>query len=167
MSETAKVENLWGNLPVEDVRTPHVILREQASILTKATDGLLVGKVIKEKFKNIQLPSSGLIGHLKTSVSQETQDKYSFISRLEITVPSINNYSISIVQIDYPLKMYPLRIRSSITDEYQYKECQTESEFNERLAKILSSADVKRIIAGLLTEIRADAKQDIEVDRES
>ena len=162
MSEAAKIKNLWGDLPVEEFRTPHVLLREQAAILTEATDGLLVGKVIKEKFNkkfnNIYLTPSKDVRIKFTE--EDLQDKYTFTSRLEIIVPSINNYSISIAQIDYPLKMYPLRIMSTVTDDYQYHACKTEDELNKQLAEILSSSEVKRIIAGLLTEIRAEKESE-------
>jgi len=167
MSEAAKVKNLWGDLPVEEFRTPHVMLREQASILTEATNGLLVGTVVKEKFENTPLkdtssPSYAIKRVLATpEILKQLQPKeieYVFTSRLEIIVPSINNYSISIVQIDYPLKMYPLKILSTVTDDYRYQKCETEEEFNQKLEEILSSSDVKKIIAGLLTEIRADAE---------
>ncbi len=158
MSEAAKIKNLWGDLPVEEFRTPHVVLREQAAILTEATDGLLVGKVIKEKFNNILFTPSKDVRIEFTG--EDLPDKYTFTSRLEIIVPSINNYSISIAQIDYPLKMYPLRIMSTVTDDYQYHACKTEDELNKQLAEILSSSEVKRIIAGLLTEIRAEKESE-------
>ncbi|MEL6929753.1 MAG: hypothetical protein AAFO95_14080, partial [Cyanobacteria bacterium J06600_6] len=74
-------------------------------------------------------------------------------------VPSFNNYSISIVQMDYPLEMYPLRIINLVTDNYRFEKCESESELNQKLAAILSSGEVRRIIAGLLTEIRADEKE--------
>jgi len=57
MNEVNKIKNLWGDLPVEDVRTPHVVLREQASVLTEVTEGKLVGKVVKEGFKDIHRAS--------------------------------------------------------------------------------------------------------------
>lgn len=161
MSEAAKVKNLWGDLPVEEFRTPHVMLREQASILTEATNGLLVGTVVKEKFTKIPFTSPKYVTLKMLEDLQEKHDKqnkYTWTSRLEIIVPSINNYSISIVQIDYPLKMYPLKILSTVTDDYRYQKCETEEEFNQKLEEILSSSDVKKIIAGLLTEIRADAE---------
>ena len=36
MSNTANIKNLWGDLPVEKtIRTPYVIFKEQASLLTE------------------------------------------------------------------------------------------------------------------------------------
>jgi hypothetical protein len=44
---TTEPENLWGPLPLDtDLRPPIAILREQASMLTKASRGLLVGDIV-------------------------------------------------------------------------------------------------------------------------
>ena len=193
MNEISKINNLWGDLPVEDVRTPHVVLREQASILTEATEGKLLGTVTKTKYKGVldadvtdtfyaiskmleevlkEPGSRKRIEELfnkqkvltpkildKLDKSGQKQIEYAFTSNLKIVVPSFNNYEISIVQIDYPLEMYPLKIMNLVTDDYRFEKCETESELNQKLAAILSSAEVRRIVAGLLTEIRADEKE--------
>lgn len=126
-----KIKNLWGNLPLEDnIRTPYVILKEQASLLTESTNGLLVGEVSQEAAPD----NSGLI------------------STLEILVPSLNNYSISILSIERPIMLYPAKVIGIIKDSSQ--ECQTEEELERALAKILSGQPVKRIISGLLAEIK-------------
>ena len=157
-----KIDNLWGDLPVEDFRTPHVVLREQASILTEKTEGKLVGNVVKGKFSSVSYPTinaelSGVTPKMSNKL-KDKRNKYALTSRLEIVVPSINNYSISIVEIDCPLEMYPSRIMNLVIDDYQYQECRTEVELKQALAEILSSDRVRKIIAGLLTEIRADVK---------
>lgn len=140
MSNKHKIKNLWGDLPVEDnIRTPYVILKEQASILTEATNGLLVGNVKKETFSN----ESGDSG---------------FECTLEITVPSINNYSISIVGISYPITLYPSQIYNRVTRD-KVKDCQTEEDLDKNLEEILSSDQVKRVILGLLSEVRLDAAE--------
>ena len=132
MSE-AKVKNLWGDLPIEDnVRTPYIILKEQASILTKATNGLLIGEVTKRRV-NVNKTECDLI----------------------IKVPSINNYTISIVDITYPVTIYPLHIKSDFT-KHTLTECKTEEELENALHNRLSSEEVRRIISGLLSEVRAD-----------
>lgn len=136
MNQIPKIKNLWGDLPLEDnIRTPYVILKEQASLLTEATNGLLIGTVSRRKY------------------SMKSQDGLECI--LEIKVPSINNYSIAIVAIWYPITLYPSIITSLVTDDKE-KECHTEEEMDQVLGKILSSKGVKRIISGLLTEVRLD-----------
>lgn len=139
MSQTSKIKNLWGDLPVEEaIRTPYVILKEQASILTEATNGLLIGNVRKESFDS-DLGSSCL---------------------LRITVPSMENYSVSIVRIRYPKIIYPSEVFNLITDSVSVNsmKCHTEEELDIVLGKILSSKEAGRIISGLLSEVRADAE---------
>ena len=132
MSET-KIKNLWGDLPIEDnVRTPYIILKEQASILTKATNGLLIGEVTKRRLAGDYTECN-----------------------LIIKVPSINNYTISIVNMIYPAIIYPLKVKGDFTKNIA-AECNTEEELENVLHKILSSAEVKRIVSGLLSEVRAD-----------
>ena len=133
MSNTTK--NLWGDIPVkETVRTPYTLLKEQASELTKATQNQLVGEVAKF-----------------------TDDKDKIVCVLEIRVPDLDDYIISIAEIIYDIDLFPLKIRASFSDtENTFKECNTEAEFEITLGEILSSPRVKRIIAILLSEIRAE-----------
>ncbi|MGD1917679.1 MAG: hypothetical protein ACFCAD_01615 [Pleurocapsa sp.] len=135
MSDTTKVKNLWGKLPIEDnIRTPYIILKEQASILTEATNGLLIGKVIKKR----------------DSLDNINCD-------LIIKVPSLDNYTISIVDTIYPVTIYPVEIKGS--NAQYYSSCDTEEEIENTLSTILSSEEVRRIISGLLSEVRADDKE--------
>ncbi len=102
MSETAKIKNLWGDLPVDtDIRTPYIVLKEQASLLSEATNGLLVGSVNRTSLdKSIYL-----------------YKEYDCECNLEIKVPSLNNYSISIVKVSYPINIYPSKISSQATKD--------------------------------------------------
>ncbi len=138
MSETAKIKNLWGDLPVEkNIRTPYIILKEQASILTEATNGILVGNVLKKANDDESNPQVTCV--------------------LEIKVPSINNYSISIVGLLYPmLTIYPAKIMNIVKDTIVNDNCQNEESIHEFLGKILSSEEVRRIISALLNEARSD-----------
>lgn len=142
MNETTKIRNLWGNLPVENnIRTPYLILKEQASLLTEATNGLLIGNVDRETLTN--------------------NSKYDFECMLEIRVPSIDNYSISILEVYYPVfNIYPSLVINKIVDSKQYN-CDTEEDLYTVLEQILSSTEVKRIISSLLNEIRSDAEDEV------
>ena len=136
MNRKSKIKNLWGELPVKDsIRTPYIILKEQAFILNEATNQLLIGHVEKIVLKR--------------------NPSYDFECVLEIKAPSINNYSISVVEIKYPITIYPLIISSQVAED-SYQECRNETELNQILEKILSSSEVKRVVLGLLSEVRAD-----------
>ncbi|MBD2457158.1 hypothetical protein H6G80_24170 [Nostoc sp. FACHB-87] len=125
-------KNLWGELPKNvEVRTPYLILKEQASILTQMTKGLLIGEVDRK------------------SLGQNI-----FFVSLRIRVPALNSYTYSVVDVRYPLKLYPLAIKDYTSSE-QEVQCSSEQEFELALGKILSSEQVKRVISTLLAEIQS------------
>jgi hypothetical protein len=154
-------KNLWGDLPsIETIRTPYTLLKEQASILTEITKGLLIGEVIHNQ-----------------------KDKL-FVLILRIKAPSLNNYSYSVLEVQYPINLYPVFVKNfasvnfnsveknlmntannplmSLVDyggwlENQgYSKCSSEEEFENTLGQILSSQEVKRVISALLAQIHAD-----------
>ena len=125
-------KNLWGELPnAETIRTPYTILKEQASILSEITNGLLIGEVVV----NIQ--------------------KENFLAMtLRIKAPSLNNYTYSVVDVQQPIQLYPVGIRNLIKNTWT--EYSSEEEFENALGQILSSQEVKRVISALLAQIHAD-----------
>ena len=125
-------KNLWGELPnVETIRTPYTILKEQASILSEITNGLLIGEVA---FNN--------------------QTDNSLSMTLMIKAPSLNNYTYSVVEVQQPIQLYPVAVINLL--EGRMGKYSSEEEFESALGQILSSQDVKRVISGLLAQIHAD-----------
>jgi hypothetical protein len=125
-------KNLWGELPnAETIRTPYTILKEQASILSEITNGLLIGETIVNSQRNALLN----IG-------------------LRIKAPSLNNYTYSVVQVEQPIQLYPVGIINLIKNSIV--KCSSEEEFENALGEILSSQDVNRVISGLLAQIHSD-----------
>jgi hypothetical protein len=93
-------DDLWGELPdVEKIKTPFVILKEQAELLTEKTNGLLVGEV--------------------------TQDDFLYL--FNIIVPTLNNYSYNLLRVSSDIDIYPLLLSGEAasvecSDEDQFKE---------------------------------------------
>lgn len=130
-------KNLWGSLPnVEKLRTPHTVLQEQASLLAELTGGLLLGQVHRD------------------------QAASSFKLTLRINAPALNNYSYTVLKVSHPIELYPLHVDNE-TRASATKKCNTEEEFEQVLGSILASNEVQRVIAGLLAQIRADAKESL------
>jgi hypothetical protein len=154
-------KNLWGDLPnIETLRTPYTLLKEQASILSEITKGLLIGEVIHNQ-----------------------KDKL-FVIILRIKAPSLNNYTYSVLEVQYPIQLYPVFVKNLASDNFNnleknlmnaannplmsfvdyggflenqgYNKCFSEEEFENALGEILSSPEVKRVISGLLAQIHAD-----------
>lgn len=123
-------ENMWGeiNTPA-DQRTPKSILREQASILSQLTKGVLIG-----------------------SIEQESTTNNTLIYNFSITAPAINNHKFALLTLQYSITIYPL----TVTDHtvHVQRQCLNEEGFTATLKSILSSTQVKRVISALLIQSR-------------
>ena len=125
-------KNLWGELPnVETIRTPYTILKEQASILSEITNGLLIGEVVVNNQKD------------------------TFVMTLRIKAPSLHNYTYSVVEVHQPIQLYPVVVINLLVERRGGK-YSSEEEFENALGEILSSQEVKGVISGLLAQIHAD-----------
>lgn len=122
-------DDLWGDLPkAETLRTPLVILKEQAELLEQKTGGLLVGQIGGKQ--------SG------------TGFQYQF----SIVAPTLNNYSYSVLIISHDIGFYPVTVEdpqgwaSDIT-------CSNVDEYKAALKAIFSKQEVQDVISKLLTHI--------------
>ncbi len=122
---------MWGDLSnLEIVRTPKSILEEQAKLLTSATKNSLVGQVRK-----VEGPFS----------------KKRFVYDLDIVVPSLNNYSYTVLRIEHDVDLYPILVRPS--EMAPGRTCSNEEAFCNAVEAILSSDGVKRVISRLLSQV--------------
>jgi hypothetical protein len=123
-------ENMWGEIeaPVNQ-RTPTSILREQASILSQLTRGVLIGSIEQEPTKNNIL-----------------------IYDFSITAPAINNHKFLILTLQYSITIYPLTLTDHTT--HVQRQCLNEEVFTSTLKSVLSSVQVRRVISALLIQSR-------------
>ncbi len=132
------------------VKPPVAVLKELALGLEKRTTGLLVGEVVQDNLNS------------------------KFHLRFYIKAPSLNNYRYNVFEIEHDLSFYPLRIKAIDDDifkstpnalsdfdgfggskEYLYVNIKDQQELEEILKKIFSSSQVKRVINGLLAQIKS------------
>jgi hypothetical protein len=126
-------KNLWGDLPLASaIRTPVVILREQASELTKLTNGILEGEITTTK-----------VGGDKP-----------FFCQFNIIAPALDRYVYSIAWMTHDIKLYPIHLVDEV-NSVSYDPA-NEEEFMADIAKILSSTEVHRVVAALLTQSRSE-----------
>jgi hypothetical protein len=129
-------KNLWGELPTaETIRTPYTILKEQGSVLSEITNGLLIGEVV---------------------VNNQRDNFFDLI--LRIKAPALNNYTYSVVEVRQPIQLYPVTI-TNLLGHTVIGKYPSEEEFENALGEILSSPEVKQVISGLLAQIHADIPQ--------
>jgi hypothetical protein len=118
-------ESFW-NIPQVQMRTPLSILREQAELLTKQTDGLMKGEVLM------------------------AGDNNQLRIQLAIVVPALRNYKYSIFIYAQPVTIYPGEM--FLSDNII--KIPNEGAFVDNLKKILSSPNVTNAIGGLIAQAR-------------
>lgn len=125
-------DNFWGDIPkAENIKTPRSILKEQISYLEQGTDGLLTGKL-----------------------TVSTDDDGDIRTTMLIIAPALNNYSYEVTELFHSIALYPLHIHHPRNG---WIPCQNESEFKIALRDILQSETIKRIISGLLAQIKSES----------
>ncbi|MEL6881113.1 MAG: hypothetical protein AAFP09_11340 [Cyanobacteria bacterium J06607_10] len=131
----SEIKSLWGEIPTSTdlPDLPNKILKEQGAWLTEATDGSLIGETM-------------------LSNSQ----KQNFAATLRIKVPSLNSYVYNVVQISYPINIYPVTV-SNLTETKSKVVCKDVEEYKQTLKQILSSDKVKAVITALLAQVSAQA----------
>jgi hypothetical protein len=121
-------ENLWGDLPpIANFKTPLQILKEQATAITKMTNGLLVG-----------------------SVGPAARRIRSFTYELAIRAPALNDYTTNVVTIAYEISLYPVILVPNAAAKAL--ELPTEDAFVAALATTLQDERVRSLIASLLVQ---------------
>lgn len=120
-------ENLWGDLPTSpEIKPPVTILREQATILSEATNNILIGDVTVSK--------DGLLVR----------------SQLYIQAPALDNYVYLVLTVQHDIMLYPLKI-VDIAKGVFYS-CEDESQYRTALKDILSSPHTHRVVASLMAQ---------------
>lgn len=122
---TATIENLWPDFATDDiVRSPKIILREQASFLGKRTKNILTGNIRTESYRN------------------------QFSHNFQIIAPNLDNYTYSLFTIvEEDIFGFPCKLRGENTFSIK-----TEEELLERLKVIFSSEETKKVINSLMSQ---------------
>lgn len=115
--------DFWGDIEVEQVRTPVAILREQAALLGAKTKNMIEAKVNTHAFKGV------------------------FSHQFDVVVPALDNYTYQMFTIRHGVRMYPVTVAGS------GRQLTSEPEFLDWLQKELSSPETKQIIGNILAQI--------------
>ncbi|MEI7866918.1 MAG: hypothetical protein WCI11_03430 [Candidatus Methylumidiphilus sp.] len=129
------MNDLWAeDIATEKVRTPVAILREQASLLGKKTQNVVLAEVV-------------------TSAGSR------FHHRFNITAPALGDYSYTLFSINHPIGPYPLEVDldDDIAKELgksidRNMTIENEADFINLLNQILKAERTKHIIRILLAQ---------------
>ena len=121
--------NPWQKLKDEalKIRTPTQILQEQAAFLQDATGGVIRGHV-----------------------NVEEADEGSRV-KLQIYVPTLNNYSVRLLQVHHPAVQYPANVSSDWVDE-RPKRCENHEELETTVVEYLERPELQKIVIGLFAQ---------------
>lgn len=121
--------DLWGDLQINVERVPLTVFREQATLLTEKTNGILQGIVDTE--------------------TQYYRLHVSFV----IQVPALDDYRVLIARGKHSIESpYPVEVASRKED---WQTCADEPALAEVLGTILRSADVRKIVSALVSQSKA------------
>jgi len=115
--------DFWGDIRATAVRTPVAILREQASLLGAKTKNLIEATVFTESVRG------------------------SFRHVFNLVVPGLDHYTYNLFAIDHGIDLYPVTV---LNRDLKFE---TEEAFTNWLRTELSSANTKKIIGNLLTQV--------------
>ena len=135
-------KDMWGEVKEDQtIRTPVIVMREQAILLEKKTNGILIGKV---KTKLIPFSKNGQVR----------------FASFDIVAPLLGNYSFRLLELNYDIiKIFPINIFPFQAHEAK-EECQSIEEFEHALELILSDQETSTVISSLLAQSRLESKQE-------
>ena len=145
MNKKEQIKNLWGDLNLaitNSIRTPYVILKEQASWLTKSTNNLLIGEVDLYQLPNIE--------YITKTDKKLPNNNAEYILRLK--VPSLDNYTYSIFKVIYDLSSPLVRVQTLMSTEDKEQKIKIK-EFENYITQILTLTETQKLLAALINEI--------------
>ena len=129
-------QNLWGNLEgLDTVRTPAIVLQEQAGLLGQLTNEVLEARVTREIIDTSS----------RINVS------------LYIIAPALQRYRVKILDVNYGFaSVYPAIVSDSLT--LKRRTAESEPALDKILGEILSSEGVRIIISSLIAESKMSSQ---------
>ena len=130
-------EDLWDPLPdPSSVEIPEDVLTRQADLLSRKTQGTLVGEVRR---MDTDYRRSRFRGDAGIDVELS----------LEIRVPRMDNYTYQLIVVGYNMaRLYPVLVVPT-HDEWEPQSCVDTEAFKDCLRRILRHADTQGVIAAL------------------
>ena len=131
---TASLWPSFGEIPI--IKTPKIILQEQAVHLEKVTNGYINTEII-------------------TSAHPTLLNKISHV--LKITAPKVEGYSTIVVQLDHDMiKIYPITVTSRIKAMPIAYTATNEEELLSLLQKVFEEKETIDTVQSLLTQSKSN-----------
>ena len=121
--------NPWSKLKDEasKIRTPTLILRAQAKMLSETTRGVIRGRVDIEEQGNAA------------------------VLKFSVYVPTLNNYEVILFGVRQPVTQYPATLEPEWGETGLVK-CEDDAELEEAVVDYCEGPDLQRIVTGLFAQ---------------
>lgn len=137
-------KSMWTIPTQPAVRTPAMIMSEQAQLLASQTNGILQARVLPKAL--IRLPQAVL---RSTSFSRLAGWR---AFELRVAAPALG-YEVEVATVFQDQGVFPVVVHAQLTD--QIIDCRTDQEFETALGEVLSSDRVTTMLAALMAESQA------------
>lgn len=130
-------DSLWPEFALDEViRSPKMILNEQAEFLAKGTKNLLTG-----------------------NIKSYIDDVGDLVHDFSIVVPNLNGYKYNLFTIYHDtVLIYPCFVRDNGHDENGWSEVDDENELLNELKQIFNSDKTKKVIRSLVSQSKENVK---------
>ena len=127
--------NPWQKLKdqAQEIRTPHQILLEQASLLDEATGGVLRATV---------------------SIEEEATHQGAMVE-FSVYVPTLNNYTVRLFMVRHPVLQYPATLHGDWGGQQPIK-CDSHQELEAAVIGYLETPDLQNVVASLFAQTTAN-----------
>jgi hypothetical protein len=119
-------ENLWPQIDPIKIITPKALMIEQASFLAESTKQIIKGEILTNP----------------TGVNDQ------IILDFRIVAPALNNYKITIFQVQHGVLLYPL----TVTFEKVTTKAESEKAFKDLMKEIFNSETTKKLVTSLYSQ---------------
>ena len=144
--------DLWPpTISGPEVVAPVTILREQAAMLGKKTNGLVLASVRTTTRDSLTRDEKTGLRALTRPGHDAGNGNEGFIHSFQLVVPALEDYTYTLFRIEHGIKLYPVKLHVPRT--LGGRIAKSEDEFVDILRKILSSDNTRRVIGSLIAQV--------------
>jgi hypothetical protein len=143
--------DLWpASISGPEVIAPVTILREQAALLGKKTNGLVLASVRTTATDSPTRDSKTGLRRLTRPGQASDNGSERFIHSFQLVVPALEDYTYTLFRVEHGIEFYPVKLDAP---RALGRTAKSEEEFINSLRKILSSENTQRIIGSLIAQV--------------
>jgi len=143
--------DLWPpTISGPEVVAPVTILREQAAMLGKKTNGLVLASVRTTTRDSLTRDEKTGLRALTRPGHDAGNGNEGFIHSFQLVVPALEDYTYTLFRVEHGIEFYPAEFHQP---GRMGQRADSEEEFIDILREILSSDNTRRVIGSLIAQV--------------